>query len=96
MQTKIRPCRGEFFLKINKPADQNKAVHIGWNRRAGEIFLKINKRADKIRLYRVEFFLKINKRACTSNRYTRVEKFDSVAPAVRFMMAKQFGNEKKF
>ena len=38
VQTKIRPCRGEFFLKINKRADQNKAVHIGWNRRAEGIF----------------------------------------------------------
>ena len=26
VQTKIRPCRGEFFLKINKRADQNKAA----------------------------------------------------------------------
>ena len=31
-------CRGEFFLKINKRADQNKAVQ-------GEFFLKIDKRA---------------------------------------------------
>ena len=37
VQTKIRQCRGKFFLKINKRADQNKAVHIGWNRRAGGI-----------------------------------------------------------
>ena len=36
-------------------ADQNKAVHIGWNRRAGGIFfLKINKRAcTSIRYTRV-------------------------------------------
>ena len=36
--------------RINKRADQNnqnKAVHIGWNRRAGGIFLKINKPADQ-------------------------------------------------
>ena len=26
VQTKIRPCRGEFFLKINKRADQNKTA----------------------------------------------------------------------
>ena len=26
VQTKIRPCRGEFFLKINKCADQNKTA----------------------------------------------------------------------
>ena len=38
VQTKIRPCRGKFFLKINKRADQNKAVHIGWNKRAGGFF----------------------------------------------------------
>ena len=31
-------CRGDFFLKINKRADQNKAVQ-------GEFFLKINERA---------------------------------------------------
>ena len=30
--------QGEFFLKINKRADQNKAVHIGWNRSVGGIF----------------------------------------------------------
>ena len=38
VQTKIRLCREEFFLKINKRADQSKAVHIGWNRHAGGIF----------------------------------------------------------
>ena len=32
--------QGDFFLKINKRADQNKAVQ-------GEFFLKINKRADQ-------------------------------------------------
>ena len=26
MQTKIRPCRGKFFLKINKRADQNRTA----------------------------------------------------------------------
>ena len=26
VQTKIRPCRGDFFLKINKRADQNKTA----------------------------------------------------------------------
>ena len=26
VQTKIRPCRGGFFLKINKRADQNKTA----------------------------------------------------------------------
>ena len=40
MQTKISSCRWEFFLKINKCADQNKALQ-------GEIFLKIDKRVDQ-------------------------------------------------
>ena len=26
VQTKIRPCRGKFFLKINKRADQNRTA----------------------------------------------------------------------
>jgi hypothetical protein len=40
-------CRGELFLKINKRADQNKAVQ-------GKFFLKINKRAcTSIRYTRV-------------------------------------------
>ena len=30
--------KGELFLKINNRADQNKAVHIGENKRAGGIF----------------------------------------------------------
>ena len=30
MQTKTRPCRGDFFLKINKCADQNKTLQVGF------------------------------------------------------------------
>ena len=69
VQTKIRPCRGEFFLKINKHADQNKAVHRGWNKHEGDFFLKINKPARQIPIHMQDginvqggFFLKINKR----------------------------------
>ena len=29
VQTQIRPCRGEFFLKIDKRAGQNKAMQGG-------------------------------------------------------------------
>ena len=47
MQTKIRPCSGEFFLKINKRAGQI-PIHMqdGINVQ-GEFFLKNNKRADQ-------------------------------------------------
>ena len=45
------------FLENIKRADQNKAVHIGWNRRAGGIFfLKINKRADQNKAVQGGFF----------------------------------------
>ena len=30
VQNKIRPCRGEFFLKINKHADQDKVMQRGF------------------------------------------------------------------
>ena len=57
--TKIRPCRGNFFLKINKHADQNKAVHIGWNKCVGgNFFSKPINMQTKIRLCREKFFLK--------------------------------------
>ena len=65
--------QGGFFLKINKHADQNKAVHIGWNKCAGgNFFSKPINMQTKIRLCRGKFFIKINKRACTSIRYSRV------------------------
>ena len=62
--------QGDFFLKINKRADSNKAMQ-------GEIFFSklINMQA-KYRAVSIneqgEIFLKINKRACTSIRHTRV------------------------
>jgi hypothetical protein len=47
MQTKIRPCRGKFFLKINKRAGQI-PIHMQYaiNVNGGFFFLKINKHAD--------------------------------------------------
>ena len=43
----MRPCRGEFFLKINKCAGQIPIqVQDGINLQ-GEYFLKNNKRADQ-------------------------------------------------
>ena len=47
MQTQIRPCREDFFLKINKRAGQI-PIHMqdGINLQ-GEFFLKNNKRADQ-------------------------------------------------
>ena len=52
--------QGEFFLKINRCADQNKAAHIGWNKRAGGFSLKINKRVDQNKAVQGGF-LKIEK-----------------------------------
>jgi hypothetical protein len=47
MQTQIRPCRGDFFLKINKCAGQIPR-HLQENKGAGGFFsLKNNKRADQ-------------------------------------------------
>ena len=64
---------GDFFLKINNHADQNKTVHTNTNKRAGGNFSSKSIIVQtKIRQCRVDFFLKINKRACTSIRYTRV------------------------
>ena len=60
--------QGDFFLKINKHADQNKAVQ-------GGIFLSklINVQENNNKLnVQGEIFLKINKHACKSIRYTRV------------------------
>ena len=47
MQTKIRPCREECFLKINKRAGQI-PLHVQERINVqGEFFLKNNKRADQ-------------------------------------------------
>ena len=47
VQTKIRPCRGKFFLKINKRADQKRTAVQDKIDVQGGNFLKINKRADQ-------------------------------------------------
>ena len=62
---KSRLC--QWITNISKRA--------GWNERAGGDFStkSINVQSKK-RRYRLEFFLKINKRACTSIRWTRVDK----------------------
>ena len=44
VQAKIRPCRGDFFLKINKRAGQI-PIQMQENKRAGGFFSQINKRA---------------------------------------------------
>jgi hypothetical protein len=63
----------EKFLVNIKRADQNKAVHIGWNRQAGGVFFsKSINVLTKRRPCRGEFFLKINKCLCTSIGYTKV------------------------
>jgi hypothetical protein len=46
MQTQIRPCRGDFFLKIDKPARQIAIHMLDGIIMQGEFFLKNNKRAD--------------------------------------------------
>ena len=46
MQTQIRPCGGDFFLKINKRAGQI-PIHMQENKRARGFFRKNNKRADQ-------------------------------------------------
>ena len=33
-----KALQGGIFSQINKIADQNKAIHMGWNRRAGGYF----------------------------------------------------------
>ena len=53
MQTKIRPCSGEFFLKINKSAG---LIPIDVQ---GRIFSQINKHADQKKAMQGEFFFKI-------------------------------------
>ena len=67
----------EKFLVNIKRADQNKAVHIGWNRCARVFFQNQYTCRPK---YAVQggFFLKTNKRACTSIRYPRVQKGDKI------------------
>ena len=73
MQTKIRLCRGELFLKINKRAGQI-PIHVQDGIIVqGEFFLKNNKRAGQNKTVQGELFLKINKCACTSIRHTRVD-----------------------
>ena len=37
VQTQVRPCRGDFFVKINKRAGQL-AIKMQENKRAGDIF----------------------------------------------------------
>ena len=56
MQTKKRPCSGNFFLKINKRVGQIQ-IHVqdGINMQ-GEFFLKNNKRADQKKAVQWEFF----------------------------------------
>ena len=56
MQTKIRPCTGELFLKINKGAGQI-PIHVqdGINVQGG-FFLKTKKRADQNRALQGGFF----------------------------------------
>ena len=44
MQTQIRPCRGDFFLKINKRAGQI-PIHMQENKRAGGFFFQKQKNA---------------------------------------------------
>ena len=39
VQTQVRPCRGDFFVKINKRAGQL-AIKMQENKRAGGIFSK--------------------------------------------------------
>ena len=46
MQTQIRLCRGDFFLKINKRAVQIR-IQMQENKRAGGFFSQKNKRADQ-------------------------------------------------
>ena len=72
MQTKKRPCSGNFFLKINKRVGQIQ-IHVqdGINMQ-GEFFLKNNKRADQNRAVHVGIFSQNNKCACKSIQYTRV------------------------
>ena len=73
MQTQIKLCRGIFFLKINKPAEQiPKHMQVGINVQ-GEISQKKINVQTKIRLCRGKSFLKINKPACTSILHTRVD-----------------------
>ena len=70
VQTEIRPCRGDFFLKINKRAGQI-PIQMQENKCAGGFFFsKTINVQTKIRSCRGDFLLKINKRACTSIRYT--------------------------
>ena len=62
VQTKIRPCKGDFFLKINNCADQNKTLHTNTNKRAGGNFSSKSIIVQtKIRQYRARgiFFSKL-------------------------------------
>ena len=55
MQTQIRPCKGDFFLKINKRAGQI-SIKMQENKRAGGFFIKNNKRADPNKTVQGGFF----------------------------------------
>ena len=72
MQTKIRLCRGEFFLKIDKCAGQI-PIHLQYAINVqGRFFLKIKKRADQNKAMQGGIFSQNYKRACTSIQHTRV------------------------
>jgi hypothetical protein len=59
VQTQIRPCRGDFFLKINKCAGQI-PIYIQENKRAGGFFFsKTINVQTKIRQCRGDFFSKL-------------------------------------
>ena len=55
MQTKIRPCREDFFLTLDKSAGQI-PIKMQENKRAGGFFLKNNKRADQNKTVQGEMF----------------------------------------